>query len=221
MSPTSHWNRLNHQLSPVISPSTLGVTSQRDFAKGTRSCVWSPYIPINPVSMLIANSFEILENRGRRAQKNQYYWSEFLSYHLLNVLGILFDIDSRQMLWRHILRDIGMEAMMLNIQHYLNPLHVHCRLVEMGLKKTLSKSVCKYYEILIYGWLASLTVSWVNSLRILKTWTKTNLKASYQRAKDKAELATAPSFSCPHFVVDAFHVRVAIACNSSNLFKFK
>ena len=182
----------------MISPITLGFTSQRKLARRIINCAWSSYIPMNPVSMLIANSFAIIPNIGPKAQRNRYYWSGFFSYRLLNVLGMLFDMDSRQMLWGHTLRDIGMEAMMLNIQHYLNPLHVHCRLVEIGLKKTLSKSLCKYYEILIYGWLASLTVSWIDRLRILKTWTKINLKASYQRAKDKVELATAPPFSCQY-----------------------
>ncbi len=51
-----------------------------------------------------------------------------------------------------------MVKMMLNIQHRFNPLHVHCRLVERGLKKKSSLSICRYYEILIYSWLAWLTI---------------------------------------------------------------
>jgi len=42
----------------------------------------------------------------------------------------------------------------LNIQHHLNPLHVYCRLVEKGWSKRVSISICKYYETLIYSWLA-------------------------------------------------------------------
>ena len=42
----------------------------------------------------------------------------------------------------------------LNIQHHLNPLHVYCRLVEKGWSKRVSISICKYYEVLIYSWLA-------------------------------------------------------------------
>jgi hypothetical protein len=47
--------------------------------------------------------------------------------------------------------------MMLNIQHRFNPLHVYCRLVEKGLNKRCSLSICGYYEIFVYGWLAWLT----------------------------------------------------------------
>ena len=48
----------------------------------------------------------------------------------------------------------ALRMMMLNIQHRFNPLHVYCRLVERGLNKKSSLSICRYYEILIYGWLA-------------------------------------------------------------------
>ena len=47
---------------------------------------------------------------------------------------------------------------MLNIQHRFNPLHVHCRLVERGLNKRFSLSICRYYEILIYSWLVWFTI---------------------------------------------------------------
>ena len=47
--------------------------------------------------------------------------------------------------------------MMLDIQHRFNPLHVYCRLVEKGLNKRSSLSICGYYEILIYSWLGGLT----------------------------------------------------------------
>ena len=46
---------------------------------------------------------------------------------------------------------------MLNIQHRFNPLHVYCRLMERGLNKKFSLSICRYYEILIYNWLAWFT----------------------------------------------------------------
>jgi len=47
---------------------------------------------------------------------------------------------------------------MLSIQHRFNPLHVHCRLVEGGLNKRFSLSICRYYEILIYSWLVWFTI---------------------------------------------------------------
>ena len=47
---------------------------------------------------------------------------------------------------------------MLSVQHRFNPLHVYCRLVDRGLNKRFSLSVCRYYEILIYSWLAWFTI---------------------------------------------------------------
>jgi hypothetical protein len=47
---------------------------------------------------------------------------------------------------------------MLMIQHRLNPLHVYCRLVEAGLNKRLCMPMCKWYQILIYSWLAWFSV---------------------------------------------------------------
>ncbi|MCK5244850.1 MAG: hypothetical protein KAJ90_06225 [Desulfobacterales bacterium] len=49
----------------------------------------------------------------------------------------------------------------LNIQHHFNPLHVYCRLVERGVSKRLSMSICRYYELLIYSWLGWLSVAGV------------------------------------------------------------
>jgi len=44
--------------------------------------------------------------------------------------------------------------LMLLIQHRLNPLHVYCRLVGKGLEEKCAMSMCKWYEMLIYRWLA-------------------------------------------------------------------
>jgi hypothetical protein len=51
----------------------------------------------------------------------------------------------------------GLKMMMLNIQHRFNPLHVYCRLVERGLNRKSSLSICRCYEILIYSSLAWFT----------------------------------------------------------------
>ena len=55
---------------------------------------------------------------------------------------------------------------MLDVQHRFNPLHVYCRLVDRGLSKKLSLSICRYYEILIYSWLAwfTIVVVWICKL---------------------------------------------------------
>lgn len=55
-----------------------------------------------------------------------------------------------------------MKLKILQIQHRLNPLHVYCRLVNSGLNKKLSMSICKYYGIVVYSWLSWCTVVAVN-----------------------------------------------------------
>jgi hypothetical protein len=61
-----------------------------------------------------------------------------------------------------------MVNIMLNIQHRLNPLHLHCRLVECGFGKRLSLSMCKYYQIIIYSWLVWFTKVGVQTCRLFK-----------------------------------------------------
>ena len=56
--------------------------------------------------------------------------------------------------------------MMLNIQHRFNPLHVHCRLVDSGLNKRFSLAICRYYEIVIYSWLAWFTLFMVRICKL-------------------------------------------------------
>jgi hypothetical protein len=53
---------------------------------------------------------------------------------------------------------------MLALQHRLNPLHMYCRLLDMGLSKRLSSIICRYYEVLIYRWLRWLTIRGNNIL---------------------------------------------------------
>lgn len=35
-----------------------------------------------------------------------------------------------------------------NLRHYLNPIHVYCRLIDLKINKNLSKYLIKYYELL-------------------------------------------------------------------------
>jgi hypothetical protein len=57
---------------------------------------------------------------------------------------------------------------MLDMQHRLNPLHVYCRLIERGLNKRMSISICKYYEIFIYSWLVWLSILGIQICRLAK-----------------------------------------------------
>jgi hypothetical protein len=46
----------------------------------------------------------------------------------------------------------GLATRILNVQDRLNPLHIYCRLVERGLKKTQSIAICRCYGALFYSW---------------------------------------------------------------------
>ena len=58
-----------------------------------------------------------------------------------------------------------MKDKILNIEHRFNPLHVYCRLIERGMNKRFSLSICRYYEILIYSWLGWFTIVAVRTCR--------------------------------------------------------
>jgi len=45
-------------------------------------------------------------------------------------------------------------AILLSIQHFLNPLHVYCRFLDKGINKGFSLSICKTYEIVLFIWVS-------------------------------------------------------------------
>ena len=53
---------------------------------------------------------------------------------------------------------------------------MYCRLVEMGFNKSLSMSICRYYETLVYGWLTWLTALAVKTCRFCRLHELTGLK---------------------------------------------
>lgn len=59
-----------------------------------------------------------------------------------------------------------MQNLMLIIQHRMNPLHVYCRLIERGLNRKACIAICKWYERLIYTWLAWFSVTAVKICRV-------------------------------------------------------
>ncbi|MBW2107585.1 MAG: hypothetical protein JRI36_02810 [Deltaproteobacteria bacterium] len=61
-----------------------------------------------------------------------------------------------------------MRERLLNVQHRFNPLHVHCRLVERGVNQAVSLSICRWYEALVYGWLAWLSVVGIQLCKVLR-----------------------------------------------------
>ncbi len=46
-------------------------------------------------------------------------------------------------------RPIGRQIEMV-LNHYLNPLHVYCRLVELGISRTAGLAMARWYESHIY-----------------------------------------------------------------------
>jgi hypothetical protein len=45
---------------------------------------------------------------------------------------------------------LGIERLMFEAQHRLNPLHIFCRLMGLGMGKRVTLLLCNYYETLIY-----------------------------------------------------------------------
>ncbi|MDQ7835286.1 MAG: hypothetical protein RDU24_07875 [Humidesulfovibrio sp.] len=43
-----------------------------------------------------------------------------------------------------------MKNMRCQLQHYLNPLHVYCRLQQAGLAEPLARRLCEVYERSVY-----------------------------------------------------------------------
>ena len=43
-----------------------------------------------------------------------------------------------------------LEGWRYRVQHKANPLHVYCRLVDLGMGRFLSRKVCVFYERLVF-----------------------------------------------------------------------
>jgi hypothetical protein len=46
-----------------------------------------------------------------------------------------------------------MDAMTERLQHYLNPLHIYCRLRDLGVAKEQATCLCRFYERFIFKYL--------------------------------------------------------------------
>ena len=44
--------------------------------------------------------------------------------------------------------------MVAEIKHYMNPLHVYCRLRDIGVSRSAAMFVCRFYERVIFKYLA-------------------------------------------------------------------
>jgi hypothetical protein len=73
----------------------------------------------------------------------------------------------RQRCETRLAQEVIMTDKMLAIQHRLNPLHVYCRMVEKGMNKRLSISICKYYELFVYRTIAYLTTLTMQVCKLL------------------------------------------------------
>ncbi|MEW6665103.1 MAG: hypothetical protein AB1512_07775 [Thermodesulfobacteriota bacterium] len=47
-----------------------------------------------------------------------------------------------------------MVAKLLTVQHRLNPLHVYCRFLKIGLNRRFSTTLCKSYEMVLFCWMS-------------------------------------------------------------------
>jgi hypothetical protein len=46
-----------------------------------------------------------------------------------------------------------MKTVVKTLQHYFNPLHVYCRLRDLGVPKTVAISLCRFYENAVFRFL--------------------------------------------------------------------
>lgn len=60
------------------------------------------------------------------------------------------------------------EKLFFTIQHYCNPLHIYCRLVDRSISKKTSKWICRCYEILIYWAINLISIAGIFICRILR-----------------------------------------------------
>ncbi|MBN1105457.1 MAG: hypothetical protein JXL84_18750 [Deltaproteobacteria bacterium] len=51
---------------------------------------------------------------------------------------------------------------LLVFQHHLNPLHLYCRLLDQGVSRRVSLSVCRSYELLLFIWLTWVTKTMIH-----------------------------------------------------------
>jgi hypothetical protein len=65
---------------------------------------------------------------------------------------------------------------MLSVQHTMNPLHIYCRLMDLGLGKRISLLVIKCYEHFLYQWLIHLTTISIALCRYKPAVGKVHLK---------------------------------------------
>jgi hypothetical protein len=98
----------------------------------------------------------------------------------------------------------------LNVQDRLNPLHVHCRLVEKGFGKSWSLSISKWYQVLIYSWLVWISIVGV---KICTLWDAHELSGwSSERSEIKQIIAL--------LVTSAFALMGTVASAVYILFKW-
>lgn len=61
---------------------------------------------------------------------------------------------------------------LLSVQHRLNPLHVYCRFLDIGLNRRFSTTLCKSYEMVLFCWMSSVLRFAVHLCYILNPRTK-------------------------------------------------
>ncbi|HNR12571.1 MAG TPA: hypothetical protein PLG17_02430 [Thermodesulfobacteriota bacterium] len=58
-----------------------------------------------------------------------------------------------------------MERLLFELQHFCNPLHVYCRLVQWGIGKRMSLRLCVGYEMTVFRLVYVLTLPVLGVLR--------------------------------------------------------
>ena len=84
-------------------------------------------------------------------------WHDLRIKHLLKIRQTEMEED----------REGDLNIMRKTLQHYLNPLHIYCRLLNLGFPKSVAISISRFYERAIFTFFSGTLYrlrSWVKSL---------------------------------------------------------
>ena len=94
----------------------------------------------------------------------------------------------------------------LNIQDRLNPLHIHCRLVERGLNKGHSISICRCYGVLIYSWFSCAIGLAVKVCTLWAGYELSGLKSERAETKQSIALLVTATLALSGAIASAIYV---------------
>lgn len=102
--------------------------------------IWQGFC-ITSISKIVSKAFEIVLLRKCMIKVYIYNISCTPSIWIIND-HLSFSAASVESMWNALMGKV--------IKHYMNPLHIYCRLRGLGLAKTPAASLCRIYERIIF-----------------------------------------------------------------------